>query len=220
MNDETIECSVFIDPFPHLIIENFYSSEELKLIWEELNFYTKPGKLLPAKNFGGIESMTNSSGLCLDMIYKKGDENHPNYRNISNILTVNRKIFDSGIVKILSESDISCRTFARNNYDLTKIRYYHNEDYYESHTDVTILFLTFTYFHREPKKFIGGELYFPPFDYEFPCNNNSLIMFPGYVEHGVKKVEIKHSDYYDGYGRYCISSFSKIVDTPERYNYL
>ena len=32
-------------------------------------------------------------------------------------------------------------------------------------------------------------------------------MFPGWVEHGVREVIIKDSDYYDGYGRYCISSF-------------
>ena len=51
------------------------------------------------------------------------------------------------------------------------------------------------------------ELYFPKFDYELTCDDNSLIMFPGWVEHGVKKVSIKDSDYYEGNGRYCISSF-------------
>ena len=32
-------------------------------------------------------------------------------------------------------------------------------------------------------------------------------MMPGWVEHGVKKVTINDSDYYDGYGRYAITSF-------------
>ena len=48
---------------------------------------------------------------------------------------------------------------------------------------------------------------FPRYNYEFACDNNSLIMFPGWVEHGVSKVSINDSDYFDGYGRYAITSF-------------
>ena len=51
---ETLEISLYVNPFPLMVIENFYNEEELSLIWEELNFYTKPGKLLNAKGYGGI----------------------------------------------------------------------------------------------------------------------------------------------------------------------
>ena len=34
-----------------------------------------------------------------------------------------------------------------------------------------------------------------------------MIIFPGWVEHGVSKVKINDSEYYDGYGRYAITSF-------------
>ena len=34
-----------------------------------------------------------------------------------------------------------------------------------------------------------------------------MIIFPGWVEHGVDEVKIEDSDYYDGYGRYSITSF-------------
>ena len=57
---ETLQAKAYTDPFPHLIIRNFYNEEELKLIWEELNFLTKPGKLLEAKDYGGIPHKTNS----------------------------------------------------------------------------------------------------------------------------------------------------------------
>ena len=60
---ETIEATAFKTPFPHLIIENFYNPEELELIWEELNFYTKPGKLFEAKDYGGIPDKTNSHAI-------------------------------------------------------------------------------------------------------------------------------------------------------------
>ena len=39
------------------------------------------------------------------------------------------------------------------------------------------------------------------------CDNNSMVIFPGWVEHGVRKVKINDSDYFDGWGRYAITSF-------------
>ena len=39
-----------------------------------------------------------------------------------------------------------------------------------------------------------------------------MVVFPGWVEHGVRKVSIKNSDYFDGWGRYCISSFFSCMD--------
>jgi len=218
---QEFEGTLYDGPFPHLIVENFYNEEELSLIWEELNFYTKPGKLLPAENFGGISHKTNASALWLDAVYRRrGGKDAPDYSALSNILTVNRKIFSSDIIEVLSKSDISCRTFTRSNYDATKIRYYHDGEYYKPHTDASSLFIVFTYFYKEPKKFSGGELYFPPYDYEFSCPNNSLIILPAYVEHGVRKVKIKDSDYFDGYGRYCITTFGNIESNQERLNYV
>ncbi len=36
---ENLVADAFVEPFPHLIIKNFYNEDELKLIWEELNYY-------------------------------------------------------------------------------------------------------------------------------------------------------------------------------------
>ena len=207
---ETLEAIVHTDPFPHLIIENFYNDEELELIWEELKFYTKPGKLLEAKDYGGVVQGTNSHALVLDDLYRDYSlrkESKPNFRNISNILTVNRKLFDPEILNTFAQIHDCCGIVKFVNYDLTKVRYYHDEEYYKPHTDTPFHFLAFYYFYKEPKKFTGGEVFFPKYDYAYSCSNNSTIIFPGWVEHGVKKVSIKDSDYYDGWGRYCISSF-------------
>ena len=59
------------EPFPHLIVDNYYDKEELELIWEELNFYTKPGKFLDAKYFGGVVGKTNSHALALDSVFRE-----------------------------------------------------------------------------------------------------------------------------------------------------
>ena len=66
---QELVCNAFEKPFPHLIVDNFYDDEELELIWEELKFYTKPGKLLEAKDFGGVVEKTNHRALQLDVIY-------------------------------------------------------------------------------------------------------------------------------------------------------
>ena len=56
---EELICDTYEAPFPHIIVKNFFNEEELKLIWQELEFYSHPGKLLKAENFGGIVGYTN-----------------------------------------------------------------------------------------------------------------------------------------------------------------
>ncbi len=197
---ETLEGIAFKKPFPHLIVNNFYNETELELIWEELKFYTKPDKFFEAKDFGGVVDKTNSHAIILDEIYKKN-------RKLSNILNVNRKLFTSDALDLFAKIEDCCCIANKSNWDITKVRYYHNDEYYDPHTDKSFQFLAFSYFHKQPKKFFGGELLFPKYNYQYPCNNNSMIIFPGWVEHGVSKVKIDDSDYYGGYGRYSITSF-------------
>jgi Rps23 Pro-64 3,4-dihydroxylase Tpa1-like proline 4-hydroxylase len=205
--EEELNATVCENPFPHLIIENFYNEDELELIWQELNFYTLPNKLLSAKKFGGVVGKTESKGIILDNLYKNYKDIDINYRDISNILTVNRKLFNSGVLDVFADIHDCCSIASKSNNDITKIRYYHDGEGYEPHTDKGFHFLAFSYFYREPKKFTGGELFFPKYDYEVPCDNNSMIIFPGWVEHGVREVSISDSEYFEGYGRYAITSF-------------
>lgn len=197
---ENINVRVTESPFPHAIFNNFYNETELSLIWEELNFYTKPNKLLGVKDYEGVIGATNAKAIILDSVYE-------NHRSISNILTVNRKIFHKDTLEVFSNISDCCGIARYCNWDCTKLRYYHNGEYYRPHIDKTMQFLAFSYFYKEPKKFTGGELLFPKYDYKMDCDNNSLIMFPGWVEHGVNEVSIQNSDYYEGYGRYAITSF-------------
>ena len=199
---EQIQADAYETPFPHLILHNFYNDEELKLIWEELDFYTKPDKLLDVKEYLGVVDKTNAKAIYLDVVYPK------KFRKLSNILTVNRKVFEPQVLEPFSKLHDCCLHSMQSNYDHTKVRYYHDGDFYEvPHTDNFFDFLAFSYFYREPKRFEGGELFFPKYNYSFSCDNNSIIIMPAWVEHGVTKVSIKDSDYYDGFGRYAITSF-------------
>ena len=202
---QELELNLYCEPFPYMVINNFYNQEELELIWEELKYYTKPNKLLTAENYGGVVGFTNAKAICLDDVYV--DIGDKTLRNLSNILTVNRKLFYSGVLDKYAEVH-GCTSIAnQSNHDITKVRYYHNDEYYDPHTDKSVQFLGFSYFYKEPKKFEGGDLEFPQHDLVLPCVNNSMIVFPGWVEHGVRKVKISNSDYFDGWGRYAITSF-------------
>ena len=205
---EILNADLYVEPFPLMVVHDFYNEQELDLIWKELDFYTAPNKLLTAKNYGGVVGYTNAKALMLDQLYKNyEDDDGTNFRTISNILTINRKLFECGVLDTFSELH-GCVSHAKeSNWDITKVRYYHDGEYYDPHTDRSTMFLAFSYFFKEPKKFVGGDLEFPKYDFKLPCTNNSMVIFPGWVEHGVRKVKIKDSDYYDGWGRYAITSF-------------
>tara|TARA_B100000927_G_scaffold70472_1_gene55924 strand:- start:198 stop:830 length:633 start_codon:yes stop_codon:yes gene_type:complete len=198
---QNISADAFLNPFPHIIFHDFYDDRELELIWEELNFYTKPNKLFDVEDYNGVVGYTNAKALQLDLVYPT------KYRTLSNILQVTRKVFDKQVLEPFSNLSDCCSQAKYCNWDATKVRYYHNNDQYKPHTDRLFHFLAFSYFYREPKKFSGGNLIFPKYDYEFTCDHNSLIMMPSWVEHGVGKVSIDDSDYFDGLGRYAITHF-------------
>ena len=214
---EQLEAEIYCEPFPLMVVNNFYNQQELDLIWKELDFYTAPNKLVSAENYGGVVGYTNAKALVLDDLYRNYESNEKgvDYRKISNILTVNRKLFECGVLDTFANIHGCVSIANKTNHDITKVRYYHDGEYYDPHTDKSTMFLAFSYFYRKPKKFVGGDLEFPKYDFKLPCTNNSMVIFPGWVEHGVRKVKIKDSDYYDGWGRYAITSFFSCRDNKK-----
>jgi hypothetical protein len=195
------------DPFPHLVVENMYDEKELDLIWEELNFLTKPHKFLEEDLGTDRDQVTGipksqSKSLIIDDIYVN--------RSASNILTVNRKLFNMGHLELFSEITPMCKSILYQNYDLTKIRYYENDDEYLSHVDI-YNYTAITFFYKEPKSFEGGELYFPEFNYTFYCNNNFMILFPSCVSHSATKVKMYDNSFCSGNGRYSMMQFMKLI---------
>ena len=197
-----MKIEVLKDPFPHVIIRDLYDEDELEAIWDELKFFTRPGKLLPPEHYGAALGKTDASAIVLDRVF--------NDFSYSNILNLESRIFETNALQKLSEVDESCRYFCRSVDLLTKLRYYHDDEGYSVHADYDRSFIAFFYYYKTPKKYKGGELIFPDHDYSFSCDNNTCIIIPGYIPHGVNKVSIKNSDYYDGYGRYCVSMFAKL----------
>ena len=188
-------------PFPHIIIENIYSDDELDLIWEELDFLCHPHKLkepsLSESAFDDDGLMKKNKLLFLDSVYSD--------RNFSNIMTINRKIFE--ILKCANHPHWIFTNFDPT-LDTTMISYYENEGYYKKHQDSTIL-TALTWFYKEPKKFEGGNVVFSCNDVEveIKCNNNRAVIFPGIIHHQVKTVHMDKEYLNKRCGRFCMSQF-------------
>lgn len=194
------------EPFEYIIIDETYTEEELKLIFLELDFWSMSKHLMGPENTGtarwndGTPKKKNK-GVFLDKAY--------NDRNYSNILNLNRKIFN---IKLNAPSVIF-NFLKESNHDTTLVSYYENESHYKSHKDASIL-TAVTYLYKQPKLFEGGNLVLTDYGYQFePWFNRTYIM-PGVVEHEVTEVTMKQEDCGKGLGRYCISNFIH-KDRPE-----
>lgn len=187
------------NPFPHVVIADFFNNEELQLIEQELKFLFSPRKMLQPGIHHGGSALTLSKAICLELAYKMHD--------MSDILHITKKTLDPPLINTVCNRWPSFLRLKYIDRVTTKVRYYHNNEGYEPHIDVLHDYLAFMYFHKTPKKFEGGEIYFPEYDYELECNHNTMILIPSYVQHGVKPVLINDADYWEGHGRYCISQF-------------
>lgn len=184
-------------PFPYIHVKNFYTEEELNLIWIELNFFQSNPETFKSENTNGAKDkdgklLKKNRGIFLDEMY------NDRFRSVSNILNCNRKLFN-----ILNVDN----WFFKNidvDKDTTLLSYYENSDYYYPHKDNTVA-TACTWFFKEPKKFKGGDFCFPEYNIEIPVENNSLVIFPGHMIHAVTKIEMEEGN--SGYGRYCMSQF-------------
>jgi hypothetical protein len=198
-----------LSPFPYLEIENMYNDEELKLIWQELEFLNRPNKFKGPKETGSAirnnQPLKKNTGIYLDNVYLD--------RKISNILILNKKIFEPIILESFSSLFFLYENIKCTNFDSTLISYYENDDYYEPHKD-DALYTCLTWFFKEPKKFKGGDFYFSDFDLKVNIKNNKTIIFPSSITHSVDKVSMEE-DVPFGYGRYVMVQMLYIM--PKTY---
>lgn len=198
------------EPFPHLIVDNFYTEAELKEIWQELNFLTTQDKMQGSTEIGvAIDHLTGlpkarNVGVVLDTIYSGA-------RNISNILKHNRKIFEESIIKDFASLSPLFSDVIRVNKDITKIKYYDDGDFYDAHHDDS-RYSVCTYFYKDREKVKGGELHFPDFDYSIETINNRAVFFKGCIPHqAFPSYRVDDWKPFDGYGRYCMNQFLDFV---------
>ena len=201
-----MNIKIFNDEIPYIIIDNYYDEQELRLIWEELHFLGYPHKLKRATLESG--GATGDAGELLKHNFHRYMDRIYSERELSNILTVNRKLFDDDC-KILRQHP---HWFFQNvtfNKDFTQVAYYENNDHYEEHHDSATL-TALTWLYKEPKRFSGGDLFLHSGKIKIGCVNNRTLIFPSMIKHSVNEIHMSQENLEKRLGRYVITQFGVI----------
>lgn len=184
-----------------LVIDNFYSPEEEKLIWEELDFH-REAFYLDKKGVALDKDKTpvaNLFRIYLDDIYRDKREH-------SNILKCYSKILSKENMERYKNTTQSGRTLEVTNIDWSQVSYYEDGNDYAEHFD-QFMHSCLIWFFREPKKFTGGDLTFTETQEIVPCKHNRMILFPSYLLHKVDVVKMHEKYLGQGLGRFCLTHF-------------
>ena len=178
-------------------IDNFFTEDELKLVWKELEWATSPYRLISSLDSGSQLEKTNHLSYNPRVIFKERQ-----FSSISQICW--NKIFLNEDLK----TEVKKLNVLYGNIDaatdlIPTIKYYEDSQEYKPHTDFA-QFTSCIYLYKQPKQFTGGNLYFPEIDTEIECTYNKFVMFGSGLQHGVRPIKMNRKDLMHGEGRYCI----------------
>lgn len=187
------------EPFEYLIIDDFFTEDELVKVWAEIDFLA-PKLAPPAETYASTcpdgTYMKSGSGLFLDTVYMR--------RDVSDILQANRKLYGPEVVEQLAVLHPSYATYRACNLDTTLLNCYRDGDFYNAHTDATV-FSSITFMFREPKAFEGGDFVFTDYAHTIEAVPNRVVMFPSCIKHEVTKLTTKTDDL--RLARYSLANF-------------
>lgn len=199
--------------FSYALIENIYSDDQLKYIWKEAEFLCDKRKLQSPKDTGqtGVKpdgtKMKSNGGIFLEDFYR--NSNNSNYMNCF------KEFIRSNTLNYLMDQDYSFRVFSNLDECGNLFNYYEDKDYYLPHRDKSIMTCVFWFF-KEPKMFVGGDLFFPEIDKTIEIKNNSMIIFPSYAFHEVTEITMNdNAEPNNCNGRFSISSFMIATATKQ-----
>ncbi len=212
-----MEITFIDDGIDAVVIDNFYTKDQLQEISNELKFLTNSNimfedrdELEAAVDLEG-KFITNKAGVWVDKVYSDWKLSHL-IRNIINNLNNDdmkqKMIQHNSLYKILWYCDKRGHLLS----------YYENTGYYSKHRDGAV-FTVLSYFHDDPKKFTGGDVTLHSVDgakkATIETKNNRVIIIPSCVMHEVSAVNITTKKF-SGEGRYCFSAFLNISDNPAK----
>lgn len=162
-------------------IKNIFSDDELSLLYKELKVLqqnTLTSKENRNATYSNGQVRNTGSGVMLDVLYNED-------RSKSNILIVTRKIFTSTIKFYLEKESCIFQQIDKSTTDSTLVNFYKEGQEYKTHYDTSPLTcLTFLKFGN----FEGGGLTFADFDHTVEFEENTMIIFPGCVDHKTEPI--------------------------------
>jgi hypothetical protein len=201
------------DGIDAVVIDNFYTEPQLSDIWKELGSLTNEKTLsseqdlISAEVDGSIQTV--KSGVFLESFYKNIDES-------SFIRHFSSNIWSNEVAETLIKKNPLYKCLYSCNSLSYLLSYYENGGYYKRHIDSSF-FTVLNYFHKEPKKFSGGEIILHSAHGKIATiepTNNRIVLIASCTPHEVATVN-SSSEKYSGDGRYCISSFISYRDQRE-----
>lgn len=191
--------------FPYMIVDDFYDTQEQKLIWKEIDFLKVHFRVDNKTGSYGVAHDENNKPVAnLKRIYL--DDVYVDNRQCSDILSLYKKIVSEKVLKEYRKTTPSWRTLEVTNQDCSLINYYENSDNYGEHFD-SFMHTVLIWFYREPKRFVGGDLTFTQSNQTIECCHNRMIIFPSYYLHEASMVEMKEEYKNKGLGKFSLAHF-------------
>jgi Rps23 Pro-64 3,4-dihydroxylase Tpa1-like proline 4-hydroxylase len=198
-----------VKKLPVVIIDDYYSKEGCAKIWQELCFLNNdPNKFkLPSQTGSASNTvdgekiyLKDNLALGLDIVYLD--------RNISSILTENRKLFSQEVLAELESFHYFFKFARYANKDSTLVNYYENSHYYKPHMDEATI-TTLSFFYQAPKSFSGGNLIIEN-ELTIECLYNRFVIFPSILMHEVESTSVPNQLLGNNFGRYSITQLMSI----------
>ena len=214
-----MEFNYIADGIDAVVIDNFYSEQQLKEIMLELKWLTKPSIMLGEEYLSSAhiedtkEFLTSKKGVFLESVFLNWNHSALIKYPLDNFSkeTVRDKLLEfNPLYKIFY--NIDSRTHL--------VSYYENSDFYKSHTDNTV-FTILNYFFDEPKKFTGGDLKLYSFnnkkEADIELKHNRVVIITGNTFHEVQEIKSNLHNSFSGNGRYCNAIFlNQRGDPPQK----
>jgi hypothetical protein len=207
-----MEFNFIEDGVDAVVIDNFYTEDQLKEIMLELKWITKPVILRTGKE---VAMATEADGTPRAEKYGRFlEEIFRDWTSCSLIKHTLENVIDKEFKKKLLEFNSMFKMM----YDCGRkdhlLSYYENAGYYLPHSDHAV-FTILCWFNTEPKKFTGGDMVLYSDDMSKKASieyrNNRVLIIPSCTRHEVSKIE-SDIPHLCGDGRYCLASFWGLSD--------
>lgn len=198
-------------PFEHVVIKNFFSSNELEEINSELD------SICGIKNITNIikhgtaalngRYLAQRTAFFIDHIFKNNLDKSKIYKYAT------KPIKPPLSIEISENSSFGTCLKSINNSCLL-LSMYRDTDSYLPHTDTSLL-TGISYITKNQNNITGGELYFPDFmDFKILPEYNTFVLFPSYIKHGVHPVNVIDKNKEDTV-RISLSMFTYVLPLPK-----
>ena len=221
MNDVSYRVVNQGEMYPYVIFDNWFTEEEEKKIWSEINFYTAslPNEI---KNDTDVAQIPNDEEKMISAV--KGlrwypimhfDKNNLVEFPISSIISTTNKTLGKSFRDVMIEG---CNPYGRQWKDNTFfpsaktagiiVTYYgENDEYLPHHDSACWTQLVWMVKDEEAMELGSGDLEFPEINHIVPLKNNRCVFFPSCYIHTSRPIKFKKQNPVIGDGKYTITTF-------------